>query len=1203
MRTSEINKHLNIAEGFQYSVNIEYDLGNETKVKDFIPTTASFDMLEDVMLSTHDSSTDRARILIGAYGKGKSHLVLVLLSLLMLKNKTMFENLLEKVKNYNAKLYEFIIDYLNSNNKLLPIIIQGGNNSLSQAFLSAMQRTLELADLSELMPDTHFTAAIEMINNWKNLYPETYAKLENELSEPINEFVDRLKGFDVKAYNTFDTLYPSLTSGSAFNPFVGLNVVDLYEDVTKKLKSKGYKGIYVIYDEFSKFLEADITKINSVDIRLLQDFAEKCNRSRENQMHIMLISHKDISNYIDKLPKQKVDGWRGVSERFKHMELKNNFSQIYEIISTVIGQDESYFNHYFKENSQRFNDILATYKNSSIFSELEEDRLNTVIYKCYPMQPVSTFILPRLSEKVAQNERTLFTFLSSQNKNTLFDFVTNVKDTIPVLTPDFIYDYFEQVFKKEVYTSPVYCIWKMSNNILNKLENEKCDILASKIIKTIALIYITDQFEKLAPTPESITDIYANSGFDTIQITKTISDLKEKQYVIYQFKSNNYLRLTDKLSSKIEQEIEAKTEMFKSTMPVKKIINDFNVCDYLYPTGYNDDNEIIRYFNFKFITDDEFFEVDNWNLRIDEENGVGAVYGIIINNEENRSKLYKRLHKLNNNRVLFVMPKTQMDIANDCFEYKAVSSLMFENSDDDVLKEELLLRIEDNENIISTFVSTYLMPEMRSSEWFYNGRKQRIFRKTQISELLSNICEQLYTNTPIIKNEMVNKDILPKNIINAVNKVVDAVLSTELKPNLGLIGSGPDVSIMRCVLINTGIINDIDTMPKIIINNDRNDTYQNVLAEISVFFRNANNTSFAELYDILTKPENHIGLKKGVIPLFIAAVLNSIKQYVVICKNGIEIDLSSGLLTAINEKPEDYVAFLENWDNQKEEYIESLERLFSDYIISEEKEANTFTYIVRAMQRWVASLPKYSKEMTSIYKGNRITREKLKFINAIKRPELNTREFLFEEIMRIFNMNGFDLNVIDIIEMTKQIYDDAIKSLSEGLITDVRNVFIHGQSNKATLNSVILDWYDTLKDSTKNYLYTNGEDKVLSLISTSTNDNTAFISRLAKAIVGLRIEDWDDRSINQFIDGLNTFKATIEEQDSKDEANIQNSYTLTFSDQDGNEITKSFEKCEYSNRAKLLFNEITEAVESYGQSINENEKRQVLVEILEKLCK
>ena len=1200
---SDIKKHLNIAEGFQYSVNIEYDLGNEEKIKGFIPTTATFDIIEDIMLSTHVSSTDRARILIGAYGKGKSHFVLVVLSLLMSKNIAAFEGLLSKIKEYNPKLHQFITDYLNSDKKLLPIIIQGGNSSLSQSFLSAMQRTLEMADLADLMPDTHFTAAIEMIKNWEDNYPATFEKLKNEINEPITEFIDKLTKYDTKAYKLFEKLYPGLTSGGAFNPFVGLNVVDLYEDVTKKLKSKGYSGIYVIYDEFSKFLEADITKINSVDIRLLQDFAEKCNRSAETQMHIMLISHKDISNYIDKLPKQKVDGWRGVSERFKHVELKNNFSQIYEIIATVIGQDEKFFKKYFADKKQIFDDCLNTYKNQTLFSELDEGRLETVVYKCYPMQPASTFILPRLSEKVAQNERTLFTFLSSQNKNTLYDFINATKEEFPVLTPDHIYDYFEQVFKKEVYTSPIYAIWKMTNNILSKLETEKYEELGAKIIKTIALIYITDQFEKLAPTPEAITDIFASSGYDTAHVTRVLSELKEKQYVIYQFKSNNYLRLTDKFSSKIEQEIEAYIEKFRTTITAKKVLNDFNTCDYLYPTAYNDDNEIVRYFNFNFITDEEFFEVDNWEVKISGEDGVGVVYGIILTSEENRTAVVKRLAEINHKRVVFVVPNIAVDLTEDCLEYNAVSMLKTENKDDEVLLEELELRIEDNENILSNFVSMYLMPENRGAEWFYQGNRQKVFRKTQISELLSGICSELYTQTPVIKNEMINKDTVTRTIINAMNKVVDALLTTELKPNLGLSGAGPEISIMRSVLINTGILKDIDTMPKLVITGGNEDLYQNVLTVIGEFFRNANNSSFAELYDELVNPEKHIGLKKGVIPMFIAAALNPIKQYIVICKNGAEMELSATLLTAINEKPEDYVAFIENWDKKKEEYIVRLENIFEDHIIAGEKEANNFTYVARAMQRWLASLPKYAKEITGIYKGRRLDREKIKFINALKRPEINAREFLFDDIANIYGLKEFTPSVADNIEKTKEVFDTAIDKLMAGLAEDVRECFGKGQPSKATIVSIMLDWYETLKDSTKSYLYNNGEDKLLGLIANATNDEKAFITRLAKGIVGLRLEDWNDKSIEQFNEGLKSFKDAVESQDQKEETNATNSYTLTFQDDEGNAVSKSFEKCEYSSRAKLLLNEITDAVDSMGQSISENEKRQVLMEVLEKLCK
>ena len=73
---------INIEGDFQYSVNIAYDLNNENKLKSFIPTKSSLKLLEEILLSTNKTSSDRSRVLVGAYGKGKSHIVLAILSLL-----------------------------------------------------------------------------------------------------------------------------------------------------------------------------------------------------------------------------------------------------------------------------------------------------------------------------------------------------------------------------------------------------------------------------------------------------------------------------------------------------------------------------------------------------------------------------------------------------------------------------------------------------------------------------------------------------------------------------------------------------------------------------------------------------------------------------------------------------------------------------------------------------------------------------------------------------------------------------------------------------------------------------------------------------------------------------------------------------------------------------------------------------------------
>jgi len=134
------------------------------------------------------------------------------------------------------------------------VVITGSNTSLTQAFLLALQRVLSENNLLDVMPETNYRAAIAVIERWQVNFPDTYRQLESALDEPVSELINTLKNFDISAYEKFERIYPSLTAGSIFNPFLGFDVIDLYESVAKSLQEKGYTGLYVVYDEFSKYL-------------------------------------------------------------------------------------------------------------------------------------------------------------------------------------------------------------------------------------------------------------------------------------------------------------------------------------------------------------------------------------------------------------------------------------------------------------------------------------------------------------------------------------------------------------------------------------------------------------------------------------------------------------------------------------------------------------------------------------------------------------------------------------------------------------------------------------------------------------------------------------------------------------------------------------------------------------------------------------
>ena len=1205
---------IDVAKGFQTSVNIAYDLHNDEKVKNFIPTMSSLDVVEDVLLSTSQNATQRARILIGAYGSGKSHIILVLMSFLFKKDATLFDVLLKKMKLYNPKLYEFAIDYIKSDKKLLPIIISGSNASLTQSFLNALQQTLENTNLNDLMPETNFKASINTIEMWKRNYSDTYEKFTQTLSEPIDNFILALKEYDVNAYERFEKIYPTLTAGSTFNPFIGFDVVELYEKVVDKLKTKGYDGVYIIYDEFSKYLESSIANATISDIKLLQDFAEKCDRSGNKQIHLMLICHKDISNYIDSnLPKEKVDGWRGVSGRFKHINLHNNFSQMYEIISAVIKKEDIFWKKFCKKNQDRFGNLTERFTANGLLDKKDKETVQTVVKGCYPLHPISTFILPRLSEKVAQNERTLFTFLSSDQKHTLSAYLKTATGDFAMLTPDYIYDYFEPLLRKKPYTSEMHKLYKLTSNVLRKVEP---DSLGAQIIKIIALIYIIEQFEKLPPIYNMIVDAFQDGVSNTKEISKVLSELIDKECIVYLKRSNNYLKLKESSGVDIPGEIAKTIEKNKSILSVKEILNKSTFDSYMYPTRYNDEKEITRYFDFVFIDSTEFWAVENWERKIEGTDADGVVYAIIPKNEEEIDTIKKAIlsGQHNYNRVVFVVPNSYTEIEKIAYEYSAVKQLKSLVVDDDLLSDEYDIYIEDLEEVIGSFIFSYARPETGGAEYFYMGEKKNLYRKAQISALLSDICVRTYLHTPIINNESINKNVLPAIAINSRTKLISGLLKNELDTNLGLTGTGQDVSIMRSTLVQTGILLNKDAVPTINLN-VADENIRNMLLTIQNFFTNANigsGQSFRVLYDILTLPKNGIGLKNGVIPIYIAVVLHYYKKNLVIKNKDNEVKITADLLNGINKNPDDYSVLLEDWNEDKARYMIELENIFGEYIIEKEKEYNSFSYIVLAMNRWYMSLPKYAKEMSIIYGGinsnqskENFPRERKRFINSLKQIDNNSRKYLFEKIFALFGMKEFNLMILDNIKVTKQAFDMAKNNLIKVLISDVKTIFGGQKPKKASLTSVIKDWYESLDENTLNYLFANSESKILELMKLITNDETTFMERLGKSVTYLRIDDWNANIIKTFLEDLIVFKETVEEFDknyTNGNSNDSEMYKIIFVDKDGSESIKAFSKTEYSSRAELLLNDITTSLEEMGQAITEQEKRQVLMELLEKMC-
>ena len=255
------------------------------------------------------------------------------------------------------------------------------------------------------------------------------------------------------------------------------------------------------------------------------------------------------------------------------------------------------------------------------------------------------------------------------------------------------------------------------------------------------------------------------------------------------------------------------------------------------------------------------------------------------------------------------------------------------------------------------------------------------------------------------------------------------------------------------------------------------------------------------------------------------------------------------------------------------------------------------------------SLPKYTKEMKKTAQGTRVDRRYVEFMRLLKQ-NVGGNELLFEKLPETFGYTEeFNAGLSENIAAAKSYYDEALHELKLALIQQVKNIFVLPKNELmlelTSLYSVITDWCDSLDTNVFDQLFADGTEKCLGLFKTITHDEETFIARLAKAVTDLRLEDWDSATMDRFADSLKRYKKTAEEyhaQEQAEESTTANSYQITFVDESGEAVTKRFDRVAYSNRGRLLLNAVTAQVDSMGHSISEQEKRQVLIEVLKKLC-
>jgi hypothetical protein len=1204
MKETVMKNNIKINDNYRPSTNIKFDLGSESLVEGFIPTSSTLDLLEFLLQPVihKDSNTFRSHLLTGAYGKGKSYSILLAIELL--RNDISSEvktRLVNKVRTKRPHLADKFNEIgIESKSKLLPVLVSGGYSSLSLTLSSALNMSLESANINDIVLNSNFHTALKYIDSWKNNYAKAF-EIFNNLASTFglnsNSFEVALKNNDEKAITIFKEIFPQITNGTPFDNISEFKVIEDYKNVSIQISKYGYSGLFIVYDEFSKFLESTHNEMSEGDIKLLQDLAELSNGSSSlAQIHLILVSHKIPTSYFSDA--KSINEWEAISGRFDVKDLFGSNNQEYEIVEGMLDIDKGYLEK--RKQYEKDNRFFSYFKGKCISKNLFGEDFENLAYNCYPLHPIALYVLPRLSEKIAQNERSIFSFMVSNAPSSLLSFITSNRDGERLML-DTIYDYFLPIFRNAPKNSIMFKVFLMVDSIENK---DTLSPLAKKITKSIGILLLLND-DKLPASFDSLCLVYGLTKFNIKDLEKGNNELKERGVICQSEGTGEYLPFV--IDPSIHSRIKRISNLMKKNLNLQNELTHLGFSLAYYPQRYNDLHSINRYFKIELISESTSLDSLSRKYKLQSDKGEGVVF-VLLNSDEH--VILKALEKEKNWKLcFFLVPKknynTEKLISTLC-EYKGITEKLL-NSNNIQPSNEAILRYMANDDLksLTDMLDIFMKPSNKNLKCYVNGKDYSYNSNLDISELCSNLYDKYLNDTVIFNREDINLEKPAEVSVKARNIVVSCLLNKNIGPLRKFKETSQQFSIYSALCFNSNIIFEITDSDELYfdLTHASNKFARPIKYINSVLIESAKKEQ--RVFDIiatLKSVNGGFGIKKGLIPFFFAIACSKFSNNLVFYRKGIEASIGYKLFNSIVDNPSDYSVRMYDWGTESEDYLKVLCNKFEVNSLS----FRVYEKLIQSMANWFELLPLqtrvlkgyFGKDGKVISFSNKSKKIYTNLMNLSDNPYSIIMEKLPSKIERNFSFSH-DLakEIVKCIEEIESAYRLSVKNM-KFYFSNLLNYDIVGDKQWIV---ILHSWLDCLDINENNEYEMNlslQSKKILKIIENESNEDILF-DRLTKTMVGLRFGDWGKESVLLFYNAIKILLNDVSfSKDIVNETNDTKVAQINFIDLDGNTQKKSVALCEENDVIRMLGDELESIIEEWGASVSREELNNIFLKFI-----
>lgn len=861
--------------------------------------------------------------------------------------------------------------------------------------------------------------------------------------------------------------------------------------------------LVIVIDEFGKILEHAANHNPEKELYFLQQLAEYVNNPSR---HILLITtlHQNFGAYAKKLTEQQKNEWIKVKGRFKELVFSEPVEQLLYLAAEQISREDKAL-----VDPEAFSELFLLSQETKII--YEGFKIETA-KKLYPIDMFAAVALTLSIQRYGQNERTLFSFLFSRGKNSINEFEPSKTKTYNLAN---VYDYIVYnfySFLSEVNSDSMN--WTAMRVALERVEGSfNIDEIqnASMLVKAIGLLNLFGS-SSIKVDHDSLCT-YARLAMNIPHPENVIKNLVSFKIIRFATYKSQYVLFEG-------TDINIEDELYKAAGQIPKPVDFINELNSLFEFRIIPANASYyrtgtpRFFEYH-LTTDAITNAPTGDID-------GYINLIFPRSDTYRSSLVE-LSKNCPHAIIFVYFKNIEAIVNYLYEIQKmqyVLDVVLIDKSDKIAIREINNLIAYEKNLLNKAINDSLSTYSDEIEWYYKGVLLNISNHSDFNKLLSSVCDDVYYSTPLISNELFNKQKINSSISLARVNYMQALVDYANEKDLGFSNDRfpPEKTIYSSLLLQTGIHREDENAGYVLgepLSDQLNDLW-NVCEDFLQSTTDKKRKLGELIKNLKVAP---FKLKQGFIDFWIPTYL-IIKKQDFSLYNGDDVyipNINKEVLEILQKSPGDFRIKAFSVDGVKVDFFNK----YRNFINLHDKELITSESFIETIKPFLAFYKRLNDYTKNTYKFDNSNTAKFRDVLAkAKDPE----KTFFEELPNALGFKNESLIAND--EFMKQYQDlisNAIRDLRTcytDLIDRIEDIVILNLGlNSDSFSSYKLE-IENRFSSLKQHLLTTKQRNFLNRVLFPQTDKTVWFESICFVVLDKPLTSLKDNEEELLIDNI-----------------------------------------------------------------------------------